>query len=339
MKPLVSIALDPNVIVLAPCDWDSAELLRKLKSVKNRLCEYDVEIVCDKHDLLKKEYKKHYDKGIEQGRRTLDMQFLDELLKQWDNWISEKPTLLAERSVIFLRGNRFQDEVEPELIALAAQPNVFLGIAPPNTNHPDLAPRTLINDPQKVELLRMELPEVDIEDTSHALARIDYVFLSRIFEKAAAHWIKKKYGYGRTKVNYKPPYLQQVEGGGEVDVYAFDDASEPCRVLVCECKLRMPGHEGTLLDEGEKKDDKEISKLIGKFRMVRDHESDKASSEGYSVRAYPIIISNAAGITQRASDLASKYGVKVYRASLPKDWFRYSAWAIERCEPMPNPAH
>lgn len=331
MKPLIGIALDPNTIVMAPFDWDGTKLLNLLRSAKLGESKYNVEIVRDEEDLIRQEYKRYYDKGIEQGRRTLDMQFLDQLLCEWNRWTAKKPSVLSHGAARFLQDNGCIDGSERDLIALAANPGVFYGAAPASEECQDLEDRAIVLDSSKVGALCIELPDFEVEYIPGTLARIDQVYLSRLFERKVAAWIRKKFQFSRkqVKVNRLLPYLKGIEGGGEVDIYAEDRDSTHHRVVVAECKLRLPGHEGKLLDEGTHE---EVSKLVSKYQLINEWELQKSEREGHGVSVFPMLVSNASGITQRAMEVARQNKVKVYRAKLPRDWQRDSEWSIEQCE-------
>jgi hypothetical protein len=320
------VALDPNVIIVALCHRGSHDLLFYLWDSNSRDLDRAVRIARDNEGVLRNEYNRCLQQRLQQDPESLVVSFLQDLLSQWEAWSIVKASDLCDGASNFLSGNGCTSKPEPQLIALAANSDVLLGTVDPDVNHPGLQPRVIIRTPGKVGSLCQHLPQFQVIYSTEAVAFLEYKFLSTMFEGKVESWVRRQYRYPHVKHSADLPYLKKTAGAGEVDVLAFDYQCNPRRVLVCECKLRMPQKGSKLVNE------EEVAQLVTTWQVVKDHEEQKARDEGYGVQVFQILVSNAEGITEQALVLARKYGVEIRRAVLPQDWHRYTNWEIDRCE-------
>lgn len=319
------VALDPNVIIVALGHRESLDLVLHIWDTNVSSSDRAVKIACDEQGIVQGEYNQYLGQALKQDFKTLEVMFLIELFRQWEAWTIVKPASLNDEASLFLEANGCVTEPEPRLIALAANPDVVLCAVGLHVIHPHVQPRVVVHEHDRVRALRQYLPEFQVIYSASAKAFLEHKFFSDLFELKVAEWIRTRYGnrrYPRVKASFCPPYLK---GSGEVDVYGYDEDCEPRRVLVCECKLRMPRNESEWIDENE------MSQLLTTWEMVNGYEQHKAEREGHTVRVYPMLVSNAGGITEQARRLARQHNVEIRRAMLPENWHRYSDWRIERC--------
>ena len=76
------------------------------------------------------------------------------------------------------------------------------------------------------------------------------------------------------------------------------------------------------------------SQLITVWKAVKQYEEYKANQEGYTVRVFPLLVSNANGMTDTARQIAKGEKVDILRAILPEKWYQHTDWEIERCEKL-----
>jgi len=328
------VALDPNVIIVALNHRGSLDLLLYLWDSNSYNLDHAVKIARDEEGIIRSEYNQYLGQRLQQGFKTLDVSFLTDLLSQWDTWTTVKAGNLNDRASRFLKDNGCVAKPEPQLIALATNSGVILGTVDPDITHRELQPRVIIQEPAKVHALCQRLPEFQVIYSSEAVAFLEYAFLSKLFESKVSEWTEKRYRnkYPRVEINRYLPYLKDATGAGEVDVLARDEESEPHRVLVCECKLRMPQKESKLVGE------KEVSQLVTTWKVVKENEEQKAKKEGYNVRVFPMLVSNTEGITEQAWTLAQRHKVEIWRTILPENWHRHTNWEIDRCEQLRHPS-
>lgn len=193
-----------------------------------------------------------------------------------------------------------------------------------------LQQRNTIHDEIKVRELRNYLPEFELVYSEGAVAYLEYEFFSDLFEIKVSQWVKKHHKYPTVETNHYPPYLRRTRGAGEIDVYGFDYDSQrrSVRVVVCECKLRMPGSSHKLVGEDE------IEQLAHTFEAATEREKQKWEPDGCSVKTFGLVISNADGMTEDAQAVANRKHVQVLHAQLPDDWHRHAGWEIQRCDKM-----
>ncbi|NPA77110.1 MAG: hypothetical protein GXN93_05155 [Candidatus Diapherotrites archaeon] len=322
----ISIALDLNVIIVALEDWASLELLSYLRNKNSSDPGRAAKIACDEDEIIREEYNRYLEQRLQQATKTLDVQFLQDLLSQWSTWTTPKQNQLSEDATRFLEEQECTTGAEFQLIALATNSDVILGTVAPDVNHPELQPRVIIQSPEKIQELRQIQPEIQVFSPDKVKALLEYDFLPTLFEGKVVRWIEKKYKYPHTQRNFYPPYLRKASSGGEIDILARDHQSNPQRVLVCECKLRMPGNESNLIS------DEEVQQIVSTWQAVKEHEESKATEEGYNVKVFAMLVSNANGATDQAITLAKQHRVEIWRVILPENWHRYSEWSIQRCE-------
>jgi len=141
-------------------------------------------------------------------------------------------------------------------------------------------------------------------------------FQSRIFEMEVERFLRREYGYFSTDTRLKPPYLE----GKEIDVIARKDVlAGKNTVTICECKLRFN-------DTPITKD--EIQKFAEKFQVIREHEAEKAHTEGRGLEIYGWFVTNTHKLSERVIKLAKDNNVELRIASLPKNWKRRSDWKV-----------
>ncbi len=320
------VALDPNVIIAALSHRGSLDLLLYLWDSNSYNLDRAVRIARDEEGVIRSEYNQCLGQRLRQEPKPLDVAFLTELLSQWDSWTTVKASNLNGGASRFLEDNGCVIEPEPQLIALAANTGVIAGTVDPDVDHPELQPRVIIREPAEVRSLCQHLPEFQVVYSTEAVAFLESDFLSTVFEGKVESWIRRQYGYPRVERNAYPSYLREAEGAGEVDILAFDYRSGPRRVLVCECKLRMPQNESKLIGENE------VLQLVTTWGEVKEREQQRAKEDSTTVRVLPMLVSNAEGTTGQARTLARQHGVEIRRAILPRDWHRYTNWEIGQCE-------
>jgi len=141
-------------------------------------------------------------------------------------------------------------------------------------------------------------------------------FQSRFFEVEVEKFLRRKHGYVDTDTGFKPPYLR----GKEIDVIARKDTlTAKLTLTVCECKLRFKDRPIT---------ENEIQEFAEKFRIIRQHETEKACKEGRNLEMHGWFVTNTSKISEAIFNLAKDSSVTIKIASLPKNWKRRSNWAI-----------
>jgi hypothetical protein len=192
--------------------------------------------------------------------------------------------------------------------------------------------RCVICNKQRVDCIKNKLPGFKLLYCKYVEAYLKYDEHSELFDYRTADWLKEKSGYSYPKVipRHYPPYMKK-ENGGEMDVYAEDDVSTPhqVKILICECKLRMPQQNGKLISIGD------VAQLLDKMKAVKEHESVFWEQRGFSVKVEGMIISNANGITDKANDLARTENVLKKQAELSPHWYETSDWRILGCKNLP----
>jgi len=128
------------------------------------------------------------------------------------------------------------------------------------------------------------------------------------FERATAEFVRDKYGYHHTRVNFRPPYLE----GKELDVYAMKFGRIRHLTLI-ECKLRI-------YDEFNPITVIEVASAKEVMQKIEDYEKKKAAKEGYCLKIYKWILTNSKTIQSEARALLDESKIKVKRALLPPDW-------------------
>jgi hypothetical protein len=219
--------------------------------------------------------------------------------------------------------------LEIGLLAVGVHPDVTVAVVDPDVASEGLAARAIVHDRKKIAEWRKRLGHLSVVYPKGAVAQLEALFWGKLFEEKVAEWIRTSYS-GRSYPNARArPRFKYLDGIGDVDVFGHDEESNPHRVLVCECKLRMQQATYKLVDV------EEMSQLIRVWRVVQDHEQEKGCQESYSVTVYPLFVSNADGITREGWQLAREEKVEVLHARLPEDWDQQPHWRIVECVKMP----
>lgn len=322
------VALDPNVVIASLKHRESFELVKYLwdHTMSQRA---DLRIAKDEANVLKSEYKRCLAWLESKGQKTLDTFFLSELLDYWDEWTCEKSADVNAEVLQFLRSQGCISILEVGLIGLAANSDVTLGVVGTDTICEGLQARVVVHKKELISSLRSYLKDLAIISSEGAVACLEENFHGLRFEDKVTEWVKHYFGTKRYPWAVSRPSLKYLDGIGDVDVLARDQEMDPQRVLVCECKLRMPNNSGKLVNE------EEIQQLVKVSEIVKEHEKKKADDEGYNVRVYALLVSNASGITHSAHKLAEENKVVVYKVRMPRDWYRHTYWEIQSYALMP----
>ncbi len=330
-----NIALDPNVISCFMYDAETLDFLnffvKKLETANN-----GPKLARDNYK-IKKAYQKDYLRLIEKEEMrimpTVELKFLSDLLSNWSEWtIPKSADIDSSDAVSCMTGNGCSvDGLELVLIGLAANNDVTL-IAT-NLDKPCQQKRYILHKESLIQSLRNEyLPNLRVVYSKFARTFIETTIHSNLFEDRVANWVKKHYRYRFRRVNahYTPPYLMAKGGAGEVDIYAEDDEEpDTIRVLVGECKLRMPANSKKLVGL------KEMEQLVKKIEAVNEHESARWAPNGRTTQVFGMFVSNAIGITKKAAQLARKHKIDCLQAEMSESWHRYTDWRIKHCSKLP----
>jgi hypothetical protein len=322
------LALDPNIVQAVVYDMDSIELLRYL-GIAQDAPDLKVKIAADEFDTIRRAYQDYL---LTHNREfpNLSHKFAKHILNRWQHWTESRQTdSLSPEIIQFIDDNGCTDELERCLIALAAlYDDVFLSCFSHDAGVPDLQDRVILHNPDLIEQLRRIARSFLLYAPLEARVKLEDEFWSSLFEQKVADWISRNMRYPSEMIetSYYPPYLKQSQGAGEVDVLATNHISKPRRILVCECKLRLPGNEDKLISK------EEIAQLVATFEVIKREKVPEYERSGYSVRVQALFVSNASGIMQGAKELAKSEKVWVRRAYLPDDWHLHTEWIIDRCE-------
>jgi hypothetical protein len=335
-----AVALDPNVIIASGYDTESAKLISDLWE-KHR---YDkpgrIFFATDTGKELRAAYVATRDSLRARGdSKRLETKNIEELLDKWEKWTRGRDNGLDGDITAWLRINGCTSATELQLVALGASDGVFAcAVGKDGICDEVVEGRPVLHDRCKLlKLRKLHLPglEVRYSSSGEALAHLEYSYLSRLFEHKVAGWVQKQFDYhpALVKVGYTPLSVKE-ENAGDIDVYAEDVTSTLRRVLVCECKLRLPTSRSIReIEAGE------VDQLIRKVKAVNRFETAQGAKEGFRAKIFGILVSNAKSAHPDALERAKgeKNKIEIWAAALPPDWDKHSEWALKRCERIRRP--
>lgn len=336
---MTTIVLDPNVIRIQLLCRDTSKLVHKVWDANESNSNFIVKIARDERNVLHSAFVKLLEEKADGNVPGLDVLFLSDLLNYWDEWTDEQPINIDDNAAQYLKTYHVE-VVEFHLIAIAMQLSVkALCIPTQNTAATNFDVRQLCSNTDFVQDFRRHLQngaepkmssgfQVWTSDT--ALVRLEEDYYSDLFEIKTQEWLRLRYRnkYPTSQINYYPPWLKAIEGTGEIDVLARDDNIKPRRVLICQCKLRMP------LDKEKPINDEDVDQLVRSYEAVHKREQELAAEEGYSVQVYAMLISNTKKISEYARQKMKQKKMEWWLAILPDRWYQYSDWSFEDCQKM-----
>jgi hypothetical protein len=174
-----------------------------------------------------------------------------------------------------------------------------------------LNPIEALREREREQLGFLEMPDfLNIKLYSHGNT------LSRIFEEAVKNHLTENDEF-IVNTRYKPTYLDK----GDLDVFAKKEDGSKKYITVCECKLRLS-------DRNYAVDIDVVNIFKNRSEIVKENESKNHPNITFEFW----LVTNGDKFDNGVVEQAKLAGIKIKKATLPRDWEERVDWKVTKME-------